>query len=918
MFNLKELLVRIGADASALEKGLGQAGKSLTNFKNKAKAEVEATSNSMKGLTSALGGLNGILAAVGIGSLAGLVKLTDAYNSLQARIAESTKATGDFAAVSDGLATIAKKTGSSLEATVAVFQRITFAQKEIGASNVELLKFVETASKLGTISGAGPDAMRNGLTQLGQAMSSGVVHAEEFNSILENTPAIGVAAARGLEKAGGSVGKLRQLVIDGKVSSKEFFDAILSQSKEVESQFDKMPLTVGRALGSLGISFQQLLGNLDANLGATNALSNGVNTLSGFLDGAQVAIINTAKTLKFLMSVLGATAGVVVVGVAAAVSGVIGAITSTISSALTGVNRFVEIVLNAMNFVINQANKIPGVKISNVNAKGFSIPTGGIEGLNKALSGTTKELFGIAKGVAKSVAGDFKDFMAPVKLAKGNGTVSGIGSDPMAAAGKDKKGKKKTGPKDKSAQILKKAEDERLKDSLASLKTQLEDSRIQSDRTIKGFGVDKGLTPGSKEGLDIKVIKEQSAQLQREIDLQKAKLAELNAMSFKTVEVDKDRKDAIKDIQQELERLTNQELDNKNKLEEATAAREKAIKAFEQQKQAIQDAALEQKGQAELEALKDENAKALEFAQYQLDHKLIKEKEFSAKKLELLRAEAEKEKELLDSRIGRLRAEQEALGATTDEQLKRMEIENQINQLLEERANVQRDFEGAAFTENLRDKTSNYFDEVKGFLEDFGQKFEDSFINAFKTGKFSIKEFFASFLEDLARLIIKLTITIPMVQALVSLLDRVKGGSGGFSGGGGLLGKLIGGVAGGIFGGGFASGGAAAQGLAQGFTFAAGGSDALPLNGKTIVGEDGPEILDLGGKSGKVIPNHDLGGIAGGSTNLTQIFQIQALDGKSVRDVLGRERPFIQRMAVEGVQQANNKRGKKGPLDRGR
>ena len=58
--------------------------------------------------------------------------------------------------------------------------------------------------------------MANALRQFGQSISSGVVRAEEFNSILEQMPELARQIAAGM---GVSIGELRQLMLDGKLTA---------------------------------------------------------------------------------------------------------------------------------------------------------------------------------------------------------------------------------------------------------------------------------------------------------------------------------------------------------------------------------------------------------------------------------------------------------------------------------------------------------------------------------------------------------------------------------------------------------------------------------------------------------------------------------------------------------------------------
>ena len=70
---------------------------------------------------------------------------------------------------------------------------------------------------------------------------------EEFNSILEGAFPIALAAARGIERTGGSIGRLRTEIIEGRVSSEEFFRGILRGGAEIDAQFALTVPTIGQA-----------------------------------------------------------------------------------------------------------------------------------------------------------------------------------------------------------------------------------------------------------------------------------------------------------------------------------------------------------------------------------------------------------------------------------------------------------------------------------------------------------------------------------------------------------------------------------------------------------------------------------------------------------------------------------------------
>ncbi|KQI67050.1 hypothetical protein AN189_17665 [Loktanella sp. 3ANDIMAR09] len=201
-------------------------------------------------------------------------------NGLRALGLSSTEAV----AALDQVAAVAKRTRAPLEATAQLYQRVSIAGRDLGASSSDVLRFTENISLALAQTGGSAASASGALLQLSQAMSGGTVRAEEFNSILEGAFPIAQAAANAIEGAAGSVGQLRQMVIAGEVSSREFFDAILSQSDALEAAFGNTVPTIGQAVTVLGDSFTILSGKMDATLGVSSAVAQGILLLADNLD----------------------------------------------------------------------------------------------------------------------------------------------------------------------------------------------------------------------------------------------------------------------------------------------------------------------------------------------------------------------------------------------------------------------------------------------------------------------------------------------------------------------------------------------------------------------------------------------------------------------------------------------------------
>jgi tape measure domain-containing protein len=283
---MTDRVIRVVMDSSGVESGGRRAGKALGN--------LEGRSQKLgRGFRFAARAAVGLLAALGVRQI---LRTADAYQQVQNRLRIVTDSTEELTNANARLFDIAQDTRQEFEATVELFTRASIAADELGASEEELFRLVKVTGQALAIQGGAASEASGALRQLSQSFSSGIVRAEEFNSILEGAFPIAQAAARGLDAAAGSVGKLRNLVVEGKVTSEDFFQAILKGGESLEETFAKSIPTISQANTLLSNSFQRLIGEADQATGVTGAISVAIQEFSGFLDDNAEAIVAWAET----------------------------------------------------------------------------------------------------------------------------------------------------------------------------------------------------------------------------------------------------------------------------------------------------------------------------------------------------------------------------------------------------------------------------------------------------------------------------------------------------------------------------------------------------------------------------------------------------------------------------------------------
>lgn len=286
--DLEKLVVQLSADIKKFENAMNRA-RGVTNKQLSAIEKRAASASSSIGGT--LGGLGRAFAAAFVSSefVRGAAQLSEAAT----RIDNSLRVAGVSAQELDGvykrLAAAAIKNGAPIESLAALYGKAAQAQKELGVTSAELEKFTGNVAVALRVSSTDAQSASGALLQLGQALGSGKVQAEEFGSILDGTPAIAQAVAAGLKEAGGSVSKLKSLIVDGKVSSEAFFRAFEAGAPMLEQKAASATTTLSSATENLRTSLIGAVREFNNSTGASENLAEGINGVSRRISEFDVA-----------------------------------------------------------------------------------------------------------------------------------------------------------------------------------------------------------------------------------------------------------------------------------------------------------------------------------------------------------------------------------------------------------------------------------------------------------------------------------------------------------------------------------------------------------------------------------------------------------------------------------------------------
>lgn len=287
----------------SLESRLNKYEKDLKRAEKLADDAVSSIEKKFKGLNPGLGSSLPSLGKVagiagGIFSANKIRQAADSYIKVQNAL-KVTGLEGDkLRSVYDQLFASSQRQGTSIEATTTLYSRLAGAQKDLKATQGELLRFTEGVGVALRVAGTDATTASGALLQLGQAMGGGKIQAEEYNSIIDGARPILQAVANGLVEAGGSVSKLTTLVKDGQVSSQAFFRAFLAGLPSIERQAESSTSTSSQAFERLKNSLINLVGQLDETLNASPRFNAGIMSMAQTIDGFTGNITNAIKALQ--------------------------------------------------------------------------------------------------------------------------------------------------------------------------------------------------------------------------------------------------------------------------------------------------------------------------------------------------------------------------------------------------------------------------------------------------------------------------------------------------------------------------------------------------------------------------------------------------------------------------------------------
>lgn len=217
----------------------------------------------------------------------------------------------------------AERSRGAYQATADAVSKLGLMAGDAFGSSEEIVAFMEQVNKQFTIAGTETAGIEAAMLQLTQAMGSGVLRGEEYNSILEQAPNIIQAIADYMDVP---KGQLKDMAAEGQITADIVKAAMFAAADETNAKFESMPMTFSQIWTSFQntalMAFQPVLNRMN-EIANSDAFQNFVNNaITGLSTVAGIAL----EIFDLLVSVASAVAdnwswlSPIIYGVAAALA----------------------------------------------------------------------------------------------------------------------------------------------------------------------------------------------------------------------------------------------------------------------------------------------------------------------------------------------------------------------------------------------------------------------------------------------------------------------------------------------------------------------------------------------------------------------------------------------------------------------
>ena len=281
--DLQRMIVQISADVRDFEKSMAKLeGMTNSTFKaitRQARENSKALDNVFKELgNKASASLAAIGAAVGTKELIGL---SDTWTTLSNKVAAVSQSTGMQARSMSDLVKGADDARAGIESYTDLYAKLMRSASGVAKNEEEIARATNIVSKAFVAGGAAASEQAAAVLQLGQALASGNLQGDELRSIRENAPLLAEAIAKEFNT---TIGGLKDLGAEGKLTTDRVFKAILEAGNSIEQQFAATSATMADGFTRIRNALVEFVGIGGQASGVSQSITKGLMLIADNFD----------------------------------------------------------------------------------------------------------------------------------------------------------------------------------------------------------------------------------------------------------------------------------------------------------------------------------------------------------------------------------------------------------------------------------------------------------------------------------------------------------------------------------------------------------------------------------------------------------------------------------------------------------
>ena len=310
--------------------------------------EIEEGTNEANELMQTIKGA--VAAYATIQTLSAALNLSDQLTSTTARLNLMNDGLQTTQDLQNMIYLSAERARGSYQATADAVSKLGLMAGDAFSSSEEIIAFMEQVNKQFTIAGTEAAGIDAAMLQLTQAMGSGVLRGEEYNSILEQAPNIIQAIADYMEVP---KGQLKDMAAEGLITADIVKAAMFAAADDTNAKFEQMPKTFSQIWTSFQntalMAFQPVLQRMNeiANSEAFQGFVNNAIEALSMVAGIALEIFDFLVGVAEIVGENWSWLSPIIYGVAAALTVYYGAMllynaVTGISTAITAAKAFME------------------------------------------------------------------------------------------------------------------------------------------------------------------------------------------------------------------------------------------------------------------------------------------------------------------------------------------------------------------------------------------------------------------------------------------------------------------------------------------------------------------------------------------------------------------------------------------------